>query len=163
MWASEKLRELRAEGHQWLERHPRLQRALDATGCLGTSPRSIARGVAAGLFVALTPVFGVQTLLMVGVCVLLRGNFPAAFIVSWICNPLTIGPLLLTFNTIGNALFGPLEVSLATPGEATGEILAEAQLTVLGSLVLAIPAALIGYAVALWVQRRLRDGQESAP
>lgn len=152
MPGSGKAAELRARSRAWLERHPRTRRALDYTGCLRTDRQSVARGIAAGLFVALTPVFGVQTLLLVVVCVLLRANFPAAFAASWLSNPFTIGPMLLAFNALGSVVSGSLAQPLAA--DAAGDAVLQTQLTFIGSLLVAAPAALLGYGAALWFQQR---------
>ncbi len=157
MLSRAKLAELRARGHAWLEGHPRMRRALDATGCLRGDRQSIARGIAAGLFVALTPLFGVQTLLLVPVCVLLRANFPAAFAASWLSNPFTIGPMLLAFNALGRVVSGMLSQPLTAAATTGGDALLQTQLTIIGSLLIAVPVSLLGYGAALWVQGRFAD------
>ncbi len=117
--------------------------------------------MAVGLFVGLTPTVGVQTLLMIAGCVMLRGNFPAAFLVSWVSNPLTMAPLYFAFNALGRIAFEPIvQPSIKLTG-IEGAALLEALLTLLGSLLLAVPVSLLGYAVALWAWREfqhLRDG-----
>lgn len=150
---------VRMQGRQWLERHPRVQRTLGYSGCLRTDRQSVARGVAAGLFVALTPVFGVQTLVLLVVCMLLRANFPVAFAASWISNPFTIGPLVLAFNALGRAVFGPLAAPLSARAGVADDALLQTQLTILGSLLIAVPVALSGYAAALWLQRRFSHAE----
>jgi uncharacterized protein (DUF2062 family) len=159
--ARQKYQEIRAQSHRWLGRHPILARALEYTGCLGVNDHVVARGVAVGLFVGLTPTVGVQTLLMIAGCVLLRGNFPAAFLVSWVSNPLTMAPLYVAFNALGRATFEPLvRPSIKLTG-LEGAAVLEGLLTLLGSLLLAVPISMLGYAVALWAWREfahLRDG-----
>lgn len=156
-----KFEQMRAQGYRWLGRHPFVARALDYAGCLGVDDHVIARGVAVGLFVGLTPTVGVQTLLMIAGCVLLRGNFPAAFLVSWVSNPLTMAPLYFAFNALGRVAFEPVvRPSIKLTG-IEGAALLEAVLTLLGSLLLAAPISLLGYVVALWAWREfqhLRDG-----
>ncbi|MBA1146758.1 DUF2062 domain-containing protein [Ectothiorhodospiraceae bacterium WFHF3C12] len=157
----QKFEQLRAEGHRWLARHPIVARVLDYAGCLGVDDHVIARGVAVGLFVGLTPTVGVQTLLMIAGCVMLRGNFPAAFLVSWVSNPLTMAPLYVAFNALGRVAFEPLVRPSVKLTGVEGTAVVEALLTLLGSLMLAVPISLLGYAVALWVWREfhyLRDG-----
>ena len=151
---------VRTQGRQWLERHPRVQRTLGHSGCLRTDRQSVARGVAAGLFVALTPVFGVQTLVLLAVCVLLRANFPVAFAASWISNPFTIGPLVLAFNALGQAVFGPLAQPLSVRSGVADDALLQTQLTLLGSLLIAVPISLAGYAAALWLKGRLSRAEQ---
>lgn len=146
---------LRARARQWLEAHPRVAHGLERTGCLGMNRRVLARGVAVGLFVALTPTFGFQTALMLAACVAARASFPAAFIVSWVSNPLTVAPLYFAFNAVGDAVFGgPVRAAL-DPGGLLGEATQETIFIGLGSLLIAIPAAIAGYGLFLWVWRLL--------
>ena len=132
--------------HVWSERHPRTMRFLERIGCLRFTRPVVARGVAIGLFVALTPTVGLQTLLMLALCSLLRGNFIAAFAVSWISNPITLAPLYLTYYLLGQRvvehLFDPLSPLLA--GTLPAGIL-EVVCLGLGSLLVALPAAVMGY------------------
>lgn len=146
---------LRARAGQWLEAHPRVARGLERTGCLGMSRRVLARGVAVGLFVALTPTFGFQTALMLAGCVAVRASFPAAFVVSWVSNPITVAPLYFAFNAVGDAVFGdPVRAALDLGG-LLGEATQETILIALGSLLIAIPAAVAGYGLFLWSWRVL--------
>jgi hypothetical protein len=129
----------------WTGERPWVKRMFSQSGFLGLQRRTLARGVGVGLFVGLTPTVGFQTLLMICLCVFLRASFPAAFLVSWISNPFTVGPLYFAFNRLGEALFGDLlRGSLALLG--IGSKAAEHTVyLVLGSLLIALPAALGGY------------------
>lgn len=144
------LQRLRARSQEWLDAHPRVAHALERTGCLSLHRRALARGVAVGLFVALTPTFGFQTALMVAGCVLLRGNFPAAFLVSWVSNPITVAPLYFAFNVLGEAIFGEVVRSTLQFTGLLAEAALETILLALGSLLIALPAAAAGYALFLW-------------
>lgn len=136
----------RRRAHDWSARHPRTVRFLERVGCLQVARPVVARGLAIGLFVALTPTVGVQTLLMLVLCALLRGNFVAAFAVSWISNPITFAPLYVTYYLIGQVvverLFDPLS-PLLNGTLPTGTF--EAVCLGLGSLLVALPAALAGF------------------
>lgn len=147
-------RQQRRRSHEWMSRHPRCARWLTVMGCLRTGPDALARGVGIGLLIGLTPTVGAQIILMILCCTLLRGNFLAAFALSWITNPITIGPLYYGFNQIGEVVFAPLLAPLAGLTGLSGDITEESITAFLGSLVLAIPAAIIGYAVTLWALHR---------
>lgn len=153
--AKQRFERLRDESHGWLDRHPRTTRLLDVTGCLGTGTHQVARGAAAGLFVALIPVFGMQTLLLLLVCALARANFPVAFLVSWISNPFTIGGIALVANLTGRAVFDTLALPFTDAGSVADIAAEQTLLTLLGSLVVATPVAILGYVIALWVQRAM--------
>ncbi|SFD43335.1 hypothetical protein SAMN05660831_01627 [Thiohalospira halophila DSM 15071] len=141
-----RFRALRRRGHRWLSGHPRLQRVLEVSGSLRSHPEAIARGVAVGLFVGLTPTVGFQTALMITACILVAGNFPAAFAVSWISNPFTMAPLYWGFHSIGMTAVavwpGPLPPADAWFFQGVGD---ELIFTGVGSLLVAIPVSVGGY------------------
>jgi uncharacterized protein len=146
-----------------LHRYPLVARVMHASDCLKFSMEGVARGVAVGFFIGLTPTVGVQTLLMIVGCIVVRGNFPAAFLVSWVSNPFTVVPLYWWFNTMGAAVFEPLLPASATPS-FLDDALHETMLTGLGSLLIAVPASVLGYyasrAVWRFVTRHLHhDGR----
>jgi uncharacterized protein len=148
---------LRMRARRWLDRHPRMDHLLRSSGALSTRDGAIARGVAVGLFVALLPLFGVQTLLIAVVCIAARGNFPAAFAVSWVNNPLTVAPLYLAFNAIGERFFSGLLRPLVALTGWEREVVLEAMYLGSGALCVAIPAAVLGYMLAYRAERSLRN------
>jgi hypothetical protein len=70
------------------------------------SPHAIALGVAIGAFVAATPTWGVQMLMVVGLAWLLRANKVAGIPVVWITNPFTNVPIYSFCYVVGHALVG---------------------------------------------------------
>ncbi|HKJ89274.1 MAG TPA: DUF2062 domain-containing protein [Gammaproteobacteria bacterium] len=137
----------------WLGKHPLVSRFLARSGFFGMQRRTLARGVGVGLFIGLTPTVGFQIPLLAALCVTLRASFPAAFLVSWISNPLTAAPLYYVFNRVGEAVFGELvRTVLAAPGMAE-QAAAQTLYLVLGSLVIAAPASLLGYFLFLGAWR----------
>ena len=134
----------------WLARHPRAASLLHQSGALRPDPEALARGVAVGLFIGLTPTFGVQTALIVVGCILLRGNVCSALAASWVSNPLTIVPLYWCFHVLGEACFQSLPAFAAPPfAPYSWNVGEELLLTALGSLVMAFPLAFFGYLAAL--------------
>jgi uncharacterized protein (DUF2062 family) len=65
---------------QWLLRHQ-------------GSPHDVALGFAAGLFVALTPTCGIQTILAALVAHALRANRAIPLALAWLTNPVTVVPI----------------------------------------------------------------------
>ena len=119
---------------------------------LRAEPDAIARGMALGLFIGMTPTFGVQMFLALIFAFLLRQNKIAALIGVWCTNPVT-APIIygLEFE-IGRLFLGMPrpEAPLAFTWEALTAL--GWQLVApfcVGSLVLGIPVALIGYALTL--------------
>jgi uncharacterized protein len=156
---------LRLRARCWLERHPRVHHLLRSSGALSTRDGAIARGVAVGLFVALLPLFGVQTLLIAAICIAVRASFPAAFAVSWVNNPLTVAPLYVAFNAIGDRLFSGLLSPLVDLTGWEREVVLEGLYLGSGALCVAIPAAVLGYTLAYLAERSLglRRTARSAP
>ena len=60
---------------------------------INDSPHRIALGVAIGIFVTWTPTMGLQMMLTVALCFLLRANKFVGVPFVWISNPLTIVPI----------------------------------------------------------------------
>lgn len=156
-------RHRRGEARKTIEGYPRLARWLAGMGCLNWDPYALARGISIGLLIGLTPTVGAQVVLMIAACLLFRGNFLGAFAVSWISNPVTMGPLYYGFHQIGELFFAPLLAPLAQLSGFYGEILEESLTTFLGSLVVAIPAAIGGYFLCLSVLRRRKRAVPRLP
>jgi hypothetical protein len=149
-------RQHRGRVRRWLEAHPRISRILERGGCLNVDEFALARGIAVGLFIGFTPTVGIQTLLMLAGSLAFRANFVAAFIVSNVSNPFTMAPLYYGFNRLGEWLMDQLPLSPAPTVTTLGdEIAHETVAMVLGSLVIATPAAALGYFVFLWLWRSL--------
>lgn len=68
------------------------------------TPQYIARGLAAGVFAGLFPLFGFQTIVGVALATLLNGNKLMAAAGTWISNPVTYLPILLFNFQIGRWL-----------------------------------------------------------
>ena len=87
----------RAIRYQWL----RLVR-------LRGDPFVIARGIAVGTFIGMTPTIPLHTSLTILFCWLFRANLIAAIILNWIVsNPLTVPVEYYLSWKIGTMLFGP--------------------------------------------------------
>lgn len=73
---------------------------------LDDSPHSIAMGVAVGMFIALTPLMGIQMALTVAVSWMLRCNKVAGVPLAWITNPVTAVPIYSFNYWVGWLLVG---------------------------------------------------------
>ena len=73
---------------------------------LGSSdnPATIARGFAVGIFIAFSPFLGLHTVLAISLAFLVRGNRLVSLLASWICNPLTMIPILYFDFKVGEIL-----------------------------------------------------------
>jgi hypothetical protein len=78
---------------------------------LDDSPHRIALGVAVGVFIAVTPTWGVQMLLVVALAWLLGANKVAGIPMVWVTNPATNVPIYSFCYVIGQAVVGGPGVS----------------------------------------------------
>ncbi len=69
------------------------------------SSEAIARGLAAGAFAGMFPIFGFQILVGVVLATLVRGNRLAAAAATWLSNPFTYVPLFAFNFKVGQWLF----------------------------------------------------------
>jgi uncharacterized protein (DUF2062 family) len=119
---------------------------------LRAEPDEIARGMALGLFIGMTPTFGIQMVLALALAFLLRQNKIAALIGVWITNPLTAPIIYGTEYQVGRVLMGLPHPT--TDIQFNYEAMQELGWLVLsplcvGSLVIGISVALVGYALTL--------------
>lgn len=141
------------------------------------SPFMLARGVAIGLFIGITPTIPFHSILTVLFSAVLRGNLVAAFVASWfVSNPLTI-PLQYYLAWRIGSLFVPNPVTWQEVSEMLHHIhglgfLDAARylfiecyrimaMLMAGGVILAVPVALLGYFAALYLYyRRQKMKQE---
>lgn len=118
---------------------------------LRSEPDAIGRGLALGLFIGFTPTFGVQIILALLFAFLFRQNKIATFVGVWVTNPLTAPFIYGLEYSIGRLLLGMPPLAACHPGLHLSWSLG-ADIVVpllLGSVVLGVPAAIIGYALAV--------------
>ena len=69
-------------------------------------PEEIAKGIALGIFIGMTPTFGFQMLIAVFFAYLLRENRLAAILGVWVTNPVTAPVIYAIEYEIGRILLG---------------------------------------------------------
>lgn len=116
--------------------------------------RTVVPAFALGLFVAFMPIPGHPLYAML-LALYLRINIPIAVVTTFVSNPLTMGPMYYSAFRLGQYLLGwqpvPFEFE-PTLTWLTERFVIVAQPLLLGALLLASAAALIGYVVVdlLW-------------
>ncbi|MFM7698446.1 MAG: DUF2062 domain-containing protein [Limnohabitans sp.] len=143
-------------GKEFLSNHPWLKpiahRVLDSQ-LWRAQNESIARGVAVGLFWAFAVPVG-QIFVAAAHCVWLRGNIPAAALMTMITNPLTIGFWLWLAYQLGAVMLGEgvqSEVSFfARPSQWVASF---AWSILLGMASFALVLSLLGYVLVKLVGR----------
>ncbi|MBC7157278.1 MAG: DUF2062 domain-containing protein [Rhodobacteraceae bacterium] len=73
---------------------------------LPDAPHRIARGIAAGVFVSFTPMFGFHFMLAALVAWVIRGNVLAALLATFVGNPLTFPLIMAASLDLGNWILG---------------------------------------------------------
>ncbi len=130
----------------------------------GFDQRSIAVGLAMGLFIAFTPTIPFQILLCAIGAILLRVNLSVAVAAVMITNPVTAVPVYLAANRFGRLLCEHTRIGEATAamfgfeGRA-GRFMQEGLFLWTGCLVFSLVSACLGYAavrLAWWLYQRHR-------
>ena len=119
---------------------------------IGASPHRLALGVAIGVFVASTPLLGLQFLLAAALAWTFRASLPAAIIGTFWANPVTCPPIWLASYGIGAALLGldpfvegrGVAEALARLGDLTLHMDRQLWLTVFGAVAPILQPVLIG-------------------
>jgi uncharacterized protein (DUF2062 family) len=144
--------------HKEMREHPHLRRfgeRLTEPRLWHLNRRSVAGGVALGLFVAYMPVLG-QMFIAAALAIIFRVNLPLSVMGVWLTNPLTIPPMFYFAYMVGAWILNiPAgEHSFVMSWEwFTTDFLAMWQPLVLGSLICGTVAALLGVVVVRLIWR----------
>jgi len=90
---------------EWLRKH-NLREFIERAKTLQGDPHYIAMGMAAGVFVSLTPTVPFHTVIAIFLAFILRGSKPAAAVGVWFCNPITIPLFYLGSYKTGMFILG---------------------------------------------------------
>jgi uncharacterized protein (DUF2062 family) len=131
---------------------------------LRSSPPAIARGFAAGAFTGMMPLFGVQTIVAVGLATLVKGNPIAAALTTWVSNPITFLPLYMVNFKVGQLLLGThglmLSLHWGMPLIELSKVGAVCLITLtIGCVATGIPTATDSYFLGLYLARRWRQNR----
>jgi uncharacterized protein (DUF2062 family) len=116
------------------------------------APDEIAKGVALGIFIGMTPTFGFQIVLALFFAWLLKENKLAALLGVWITNPVTAPFIYALEYESGRLLLGmtrarlPVEFSFSAFGHLGWEVLLP---LTLGSILYGVLCASLSYALTL--------------
>jgi hypothetical protein len=133
-----------------------LKQRLTAILSLDSHPAHIAAGFAVGVFISLTPFFGIHTPLAIAAAFLFRLNKLTAITGAWVNTPLTVVPMLMVSYKLGEFLLGaePRPFSVSELSWSALKPYAEALL--LGSSVIGLLTAVAGYFLCYWLVIRFR-------
>ena len=120
---------------------------------LRESPRRIAASLAVGIFIGISPLFGVHTLIAIALIYAFRLNMTATMTGVYVTNPLTAIPIY-TFTTWAGSKFlgmqfipGSFNFGHMTLASFTGELRYLLKPFIVGSTVIAVCAALSMYLI----------------
>lgn len=125
------------------------------------SPHYVARGAALGIVVSFFPILGTHTLLIAMLGYLFSASFVAAMLTSMLANPWTLPFMWAGSHKVGALVLGthmhpmpPVHLDIFKPVTFVHEIpdMLESVIlpTMLGGFLLAMPLALLVYAVVYW-------------
>ncbi|MEB3266995.1 MAG: DUF2062 domain-containing protein [Leptolyngbya sp.] len=124
-------------------------------------PKELARGLAAGVFAGLFPLFGLQTILGVAIALRIRGNPILAAAGTWVSNPFTYVPIYAFNYQLGRWLLGSNQTAVFDSAESYDQWLAmgtEVALTLfLGCFIMGILGAALTYGLGLPLITRLQS------
>lgn len=130
---------------------------------LRETPEQIARGLALGVFAGFFPLFGLQTIIGVGLATLFRGHKLTAILGTWVSNPLTYMPIYALNFQVGRWLLNCQEDFVLDSVDSISQLTAEGVRFVgplfLGSAVMGLVGGAIAYFVGLKLIRRRRSRQ----
>ena len=93
---------------------------------LPDTPHAIARGLATGVFISFSPLFGLHFVLCTLIIWLIRGNFLASVVGNWFGNPVTLPFIALSSVSLGQVVTGQrVHVNLPQIMHLTGRMSTE--------------------------------------
>jgi uncharacterized protein len=126
------------------------------------SSHAIARGLAAGVFTGMFPLFGLQIVSGVAIAILLRGSKLMAAAGTWISNPITSIPIFIFNLRVGywvlgkeNQPFKPTDVESFQEFLDLGTDIIWTLFV--GSFAVGLVCGIISYFVGLWLIERVRQ------
>ncbi|MEM9154159.1 MAG: DUF2062 domain-containing protein [Cyanobacteria bacterium P01_F01_bin.33] len=129
---------------------------------LQASPAEIGRGLAIGVFAAMFPAFGLQTIISILIATAVRGNKLAAAAATWVSNPLTYVPIYAFNFHVGQQILGArsLHFDFAVSPSLNDLTQMGADFLVVmfvGSFVVGTVSAGLSYAAAVPIVRRIKQ------
>ena len=138
----------------WKERFKKIL-SLDST------PREIAMSLAVGVFISITPFFGIHTPMAIAAAFIFRLNKLACITGAWFNTPLTIVPLLLLSHKIGQMLLGSYPCHFNVKGLEWSMLKKHAAEIILGSSIIGFLLAVATYFICYWAIVRFRRRDEA--
>jgi uncharacterized protein (TIGR03546 family) len=123
---------------------------------LDSHPRHIALGFAVGVFISITPFFGIHTPMAIAAAFLFRLNKLTCITGAWVNTPITIIPVLGLSYELGRVLLGRPPGELKIQSLEWVMLKKHAAAIILGSSIIGFILAIAGYFLCYWLIVRFR-------
>jgi uncharacterized protein (DUF2062 family) len=128
---------------------------------LDSHPRHIAAGFAVGVFISITPFFGIHTPMAIAAAFIFRLNKLTCITGAWVNTPLTVLPVLGLSYKLGRVLRGLPPTELRIKGFEWEHLKVYAKSLLLGSSIIGFVLAVISYFLCYWLIVRFRKRDET--
>lgn len=127
---------------------------------LDSHPRHIALGFAVGVFISITPFFGIHTAMAIAAAFLFRLNKLTCITGAWLNTPITIIPVLGLSYKLGTVLLGHPAGELQIRSLEWAMLKKHAAAIILGSSIIGFIIAIASYFLCYWLIVRFRAKDE---
>jgi uncharacterized protein (DUF2062 family) len=127
-------------------------------------PHYVAKGMAIGVFVSITPTIPFHTVIALALAFIFRASKIAAAIGVWFSNPLTIPIFYFASYRAGSLLFGDLEACNGVCESVTDLLklgIEVALATIIGGIVIGLGPAAAAYFITRTIVARMKSRQIS--
>jgi len=145
-----------------LDLRQKIRRGTEQFKNLSGDPHYVAKGIAIGVFVSITPTIPLHTVIALALALIFRASKIAAAIGVWLSNPLTIPIFYFASYRVGSLLFGDLAACNGACESITDlfKLGVEVTLaTIFGGVVLGIGPAVAAYFITRTIIVRLKSRQ----
>lgn len=133
-----------------------MKKLLAAMLALDNHPRHIATGFAIGVFIGITPFIGLHTLMAVMAAFTFRLNKLTTITGAWANTPFTTPPVLIASYKLGAWLLGETARPFNITTLEWHYLKDFAGALLLGSAVIGLAAAILGYGLCYWLVVRYK-------
>jgi uncharacterized protein (TIGR03546 family) len=133
-----------------------LKQRMKAILALDSHPGNIAGGFAVGVFIGITPLFGIHTTLAIAAALIFRLNKLTTITGSWMNTPLTVLPILMASYRLGEFLLGQKPQAVSFKTLDWHHLKEYATALFIGSSIIGLALAVIAYFLCYWLVVRFR-------
>ncbi len=133
-----------------------LKKRMKAILALDSHPSHIAGGFAVGVFIGITPLFGLHTPLAIASAYIFRLNKITTITGAWLNTPLTVVPVLMASYRLGEFILGQSPQSVSFEILDWHHLKGYAAALFIGSSIIGLAAALLSYFICYWMVVRFR-------